>query len=94
MPMDKARYPANWKDIALSVKEKAGWRCEQCGMQCRKPGESFDTHKRTLTVHHKDHVPENCELDNLIALCPKCHLKADAGFHAEHRKDRKNEGRI
>ena len=88
MPMDKARYPANWKDIALSVKEKAGWRCEQCGMQCRTPGESFDTHKRTLTVHHKDHVPENCELDNLIALCPKCHLRADAEWHVKNRRKR------
>ena len=86
MPMDKARYPANWKEIALSVKEKAGWKCQQCGAQCRKPGEPFDTHRRTLTVHHIDHVPENCELDNLIALCPKCHLRADAEHHVESRR--------
>lgn len=89
MPMDKARYPANWKAIALSVKENAGWRCEQCGMQCRKPGEPFDTHKRTLTVHHIDHTPENCELDNLIALCTKCHLKADAEHHVETRRKKR-----
>ena len=93
MPMDKARYPANWKDIALSVKEKAGWRCEQCGMQCRKPGEPFDTHRRTLTVHHIDHVPENCELDNLIALCPKCHLRADAAWHVENRRKKRDEAK-
>ena len=86
MPMDKARYPANWKEIALEVKEKAGWKCENCGAQCRKPGEPFDTHRRTLTVHHIDHVPENCWPENLIALCPKCHLRADAGWHAENRR--------
>ena len=51
MPMDKARYPADWKKIAQTVKEKAGWVCQGCGMQCRRPGEPFDTHRRTLTVH-------------------------------------------
>lgn len=88
MPMEKERYPANWKEIARSVKELSGWRCAGCGMQCRKPGEPFDTHKRTLTVHHIDHKPENCSRENLIALCAPCHLKADAKYHAERRKRR------
>ena len=86
MPMDKARYPANWKEIALDIKTAAGWRCSGCGMKCREPGEKFDTHKRTLTVHHIDHQPENCSRENLIALCAPCHLRADAKFHAEHRR--------
>lgn len=86
MPMDRKRYPTDWERIAFEVKEKAGWKCQQCGAQCRKPGEPFDTHKRTLTVHHIDHVPENCEADNLIALCPKCHLRADAEHHVESRR--------
>ena len=86
MPMDKSRYPANWKQIALAVKEAAGWRCQACGKQCRKPGEKLDTHRRTLTVHHIDHRPENSEPENLIALCAPCHLKADAEHHAQSRK--------
>lgn len=91
MPMEKTRYPADWKEIARCVKELAGWRCAECGKKCREPGEPFDTHKRTLTVHHIDHRPENCSSENLIALCAPCHLKADAKFHAEHRKRRATE---
>lgn len=89
MPMEKERYPANWKEIALRVKESAGWRCEHCGKQCRKPGEKLDSHTRTLTVHHKNHIPEDCREENLIALCASCHLRADAAFHAEHRKGKR-----
>lgn len=86
MPMDKARYPANWKDIALSVKEKAGWKCQGCGAQCRKPGEPFDTQKRTLTVAHLNHTPEDFRPENLKAMCAVCHLRYDAQHHAETRR--------
>lgn len=88
MPMDRKRYPENWKELALSVKEAAGWRCMACGKQCRRPGEPFKTHRNTLTVHHVDHIPENCSRENLIALCAPCHLKADAQHHAESRRRR------
>ena len=47
MPMDRKRYPSNWEEIAKKKKELVGWKCEVCGKQCRKPGEEFDTHKRT-----------------------------------------------
>lgn len=89
MPMEKHRYPANWKEIATAVKDAAGWKCEECGKQCRKPGEPLDTHRRTLTVHHIDHVPKNCDPSNLIALCAPCHLKADKEHHAETRRRRR-----
>lgn len=89
MPMDRKRYPANWKEIALEVKASAGWRCAGCGKKCREPGEKLDTHQRTLTVHHIDHNPENCKRENLIALCAPCHLRADAKHHAETRKKRR-----
>ena len=89
MPMEKGRYPANWKQIALAVKEEADWRCEACGRQCRRPGEPFDTHRRTLTVAHLDHTPENCERSNLRALCAPCHLRYDAAQHAESRRRRR-----
>ena len=89
MPMDKARYPADWKEIAREKKESVGWVCEFCGKQCRKPGEPFDTHRRTLTVAHMNHMPEDCRPENLKALCAGCHLKYDAKHHAETRKNRK-----
>ena len=35
-----------------------------------------------LTIAHLDHHPENCEPDNLRALCQRCHLRYDAEHHA------------
>ena len=89
MPMDLKRYPKNWKEIAFEIKQKAGWRCEVCGKQCRRPGEPFDTHKRTLTVAHLNHTPEDVRPENLKAMCAPCHLKNDAQHHAETRKARR-----
>lgn len=93
MPMDKTRYPANWGEIAAAVKEAAGWKCAECGKQCRRPGEKLDTpgkagHQFTLTVHHINHQPEDCRPENLVALCAPCHLRADAKHHAESRRKR------
>ncbi len=89
MPMDKKRYPPNWKEIAFKVKEDVDWKCQNCGKQCRRPDEPFDTHKRTLTVAHLNHTPKDCRPENLKALCAPCHLKYDAKHHAETRKRRK-----
>ena len=91
MPMDRKRYPKNWKQIADDIKEKADWKCQVCGKQCRRPHEKFDTHKRTLTVAHLNHVPEDCREENLKAMCAPCHLRYDAQHHAETRK-KKREG--
>ena len=88
MPMDRKRYPPNWNNIAMTVKEKSGWVCQKCGKQCRKPGENFDTHRRTLTVAHLNHNPEDCREENLMAMCAPCHLRYDAAHHAETRKRR------
>ena len=93
MPMERHRYPKDWKQIAAQVKEEAGWKCEECGKQCRRPGEPLDTHRRTLTVHHIDHTPENCERSNLVALCAPCHLRADKEHHAQTRKRGREEYR-
>lgn len=89
MPMDRSRYPADWEEIALEVKAAAGWRCAACGKQCRKPGQKLDTHRRTLTVHHIDMNPGNCSMENLIALCAPCHLRA----HRMARKKEKDGGK-
>lgn len=93
MPMERWRYPPDWERIAREVKDAAGWRCESCGKQCRKPGEPFDTHRRTLTVAHLDHDPANCSRGNLMAMCAPCHLRYDAGHHAETRRRSKDRGR-
>lgn len=30
---EKARYPKNWPDISRSIRERAGYCCEECGVQ-------------------------------------------------------------
>lgn len=87
MPYDKSLYPDNWDEIALRVKDHAGWICEHCGKKCREPGEKFDTHKRTATVSHLNHEPMDCRAGNLRCLCAPCHLKYDAKHHAKTRAE-------
>lgn len=82
MPMQRDLYPPDWEEIARRVKDTAGWRCEECGRQCRRPGVPLDTHRRTLTVAHLNHDPADCRPENLRALCAGCHLRYDAGMHA------------
>lgn len=89
MPMDRARYPKDWEATALAVKEAAGWKCQACGAQCRRPGEPFDTHRRTLTVAHLDHDPEN-PAARLAAYCAPCHLRYDAPMKAAKRRAMKD----
>lgn len=92
MPMDRGRYPAEWDAIAAEIKDAAGWQCQECGTQCRKPGEPFDGHRRTLTVAHlspADHAPD-APIVFVAALCAPCHLRQDAPRKAADRR-RKNE---
>jgi hypothetical protein len=32
MPMRTEAYPPDWKAISLRIRERAGWKCEQCGV--------------------------------------------------------------
>ena len=77
MPIDRKKYPDNWDEIAFFVKSRARWICQHCGKQCRKPGEQFDTHKRTATTAHLKHKEFNCTLKNLACLCAPCHIRFD-----------------
>jgi 5-methylcytosine-specific restriction endonuclease McrA len=63
MPMERSRYPDNWEAIALQVKESANWVCQNCGRQCRKPGESlYEFIDRIVGGNWRD----NCELCSQI----------------------------
>lgn len=46
-----------------------------------------------LTIAHLDHTPENCSLDNLKALCQKCHLTYDAEMHAQNARITRRAGK-
>jgi hypothetical protein len=102
-PSQKARYPHNWRDISLRIKsERAKGRCEcegECGRGTHE-GRCPNRHgqpaygtgsKVVLTTAHLDHTPENCEDDNLKAMCQGCHLHYDRDHHAETRAATKQE---
>lgn len=80
-PENKSRYPKNWKEIRASILQRANNKCEFCGIENYSVRENGS--KVVLTIAHLDHTPENCNPENLRALCQKCHNTYDA----EHRKE-------
>ncbi len=91
---NKNRYPKNWKSIRAKVLERAGNKCEFCGVENYTIRENGS--RVVLTIAHLDHTPENCDLGNLRALCQKCHLNYDKEQHrknaAHTRAVKKNNG--
>jgi 5-methylcytosine-specific restriction endonuclease McrA len=74
-PENKNRYPKDWDAISRTIRERAGNKCEECGV----PNYSIrDGAKIVLTVAHLDHTPENCDPQNLKAWCQRCHNRYDA----------------
>lgn len=93
-PENKARYPKNWKQIRQQILERAGNRCEFCGVEnhslryrgeAKYDGFGLPPVKVVLTIAHLDHHPENCDPSNLRALCQRCHNRYDAKHRAETR---------
>ena len=94
-PENKNRYPKNWPEISRRICfERAGGQCEQwltyqsydgpVTHRCEaRHGESHPVtgSKVILTVAHLDHNPENCDDDNLKAMCQRCHLRYDQHHH-------------
>jgi hypothetical protein len=91
-------YPPNWKDLARAAKERAGWRCEWCGIAqgTEVIGLKGKPYQIMLTVHHPNADTENPDA-LLIALCQPCHLRDDLALHIQHAKEtraRKEQERI
>lgn len=103
-PENRARYPKEWNDIAIRIKERAGGRCEceeECGRgthQGRCPnlqGQPAYGSGSTvvLTCAHLDHTPEHCEDENLKSMCQGCHLHYDREHHAQTAYKTRREGK-
>ena len=84
-PENKARYPKDWKQISLRIRERADQKCEDCGVANYS---IRDGSKIVLTVAHLDHTPENCAEDNLKAWCQRCHNRYDAPIRRQGIKQR------
>lgn len=82
---NRGNYPVDWHALAAEIKAANAYMCQSCNLQCRKPGEPFDTHRRTLTIAHADSDYRSPEA-LLLCLCAKCHLQYDAQAHAAARR--------
>lgn len=71
-------YPHEWESLAHEVKAANNYQCQSCNQQCRRPGDPFDTHKRTLALAHitQDYFAAEVQV---APLCSDCHLRFDAG---------------
>ena len=56
------------------IRRRDSYTCQLCGKH-------QDSLRVKLHVHHMDYNPQNCRLDNLIALCNRCH----SGTNLNHR---------
>lgn len=98
MPVDYSKYPKDWKQISLRIRERSEGQCEcegECGLhrttggprRCRELNTAparFAKGKVILTVAHLDHDTNNNADSNLKAMCQRCHLRYDAAFHAQN----------
>jgi 5-methylcytosine-specific restriction endonuclease McrA len=99
LPENKSKYPKNWDEISRNIRfERANSKCEFCGAvnysyvnrltrEICTSGED-NAIEIILTVAHLDHNPENCNEDNLKALCQRCHNRYDIPHRKKTRKKR------
>ncbi|MGR6922635.1 hypothetical protein ACU635_50990 [[Actinomadura] parvosata] len=91
---NRDRYPADWKQISIRIRfERAAGRCEcvgECGLEhgIRCEARHGEPHPVTgsnvvLTTAHRNHEPEDCRDENLVAACQRCHLAYDAEHHRQ-----------
>ncbi len=106
MPMQRDRYPPNWKEISLARRIQAGWQCEWCHVPngTYRMGVKGKLYKVVLTVAHLGTpYPNGCPGDkhnkmdvrpeNLAALCQACHLRYDLDEHIQHAKENRQRRR-
>lgn len=64
-------YPLGWnKTFKEQIRFRDGYKCQICGCSEVENG-------KKLSVHHKDYNKSNIDIDNLISLCHKCHIKTN-----------------
>ena len=67
-------YPKHWSAISKMYREKANWKCEECGR-------SFANEKHMLDVHHINGVRSDVSKANLRVLCKEHHAKQPLHSH-------------
>lgn len=90
----RRKYPQNWEAMARACKERAGWKCEECGvaqhtLAVSRRGKPYIVYLAACHVNHDQASPD----PELKALCVVCHGRHDyqqrqqaARVHVERMK--------
>ena len=65
----QSNYTAEWtNELKAKIRERDQYTCFIC-----------KDHQKEITfhVHHINYIKEQCNPDNLITLCPPCHMKTN-----------------
>lgn len=79
-------YGASWvaARAACVARDRA---CRHCGITPAELGRALDVHHVVPFRDFADHLAAN-DLSNLVALCPRCHSKADAAIRRARKAQR------
>jgi 5-methylcytosine-specific restriction endonuclease McrA len=84
------RYPdGSWRRICAQEREMIYSKIRYSNYTKSGALRLFGFTRIILTVHHIDFDISNNIYSNLIALCQRCHFKADAEYHKQNRKKMK-----
>jgi hypothetical protein len=73
-----------WKNVAKSVRERDDFRCQSCGVRQSEQHRKLDVHhiRPAKSLIKDDKVDDKAVFDeqNLVTLCPSCHLSKWEGI--------------
>lgn len=75
-----APYPLSWRmKLKLEIKSRDNNTCQLCG-------KNIDEFNLGWATHHIDYDKNNCDINNLILLCKKCHGRTNHNNRDEWTK--------
>jgi hypothetical protein len=74
IPYEYNRYPKEFHEIKVQIRNRDNHRCQNCGMT---EEEHLTVYGRVLDVHHIDYNKQNCNSNNLITTCMCCNIRAN-----------------
>ena len=67
-------YSCDWIDtLRDAIRKRDNFICQECGIH----QDELNGWCKKLDVHHIDYNKENCNPNNLVALCRSCHTKTN-----------------
>ena len=75
IPYEHNDYPKEFYEIKEQIRKRDNYECQNCGMT---EEEHLIVFGMILHVHHIDYNKQNCNENNLVALCLQCNLRANS----------------